>query len=122
MMAKDGFRQQRVGDRRRIGQAGGLDHDSAKMRHLAARPPGQQIAQRLLQVAAHRAAHAAVFQQQRAFGDALQQMMVEPDLAEFVDQHGNVATGRGERSSRCSSVVFPLPRKPVMMLTGVSSL
>ena len=60
------------------------------MRHLAARSPRQLLPQRLLQIAAHRAAQAAVFQQQRAFGDALQQMMVEPDLAELVDEDQNV--------------------------------
>ena len=120
MMAKDRLRQQCIGDRRRVGQSGGFDDDAAEMRDLAARPPRQQIAQRLLQIAAHRAAQAAVFKQQRAFRHALQQMMVEPDLAEFVDQHGDVGQFR-DRSRRRSSVVLPQPRKPVMMLTGVRS-
>ena len=92
MVAQDGLGQQRVGDRRRIRQSGSLDDDPAEIRHLAARSPRQLLAQRLLQVAAHRAAQAAVFQQQRAFGDALQQMMVESDFAEFVDEDENVAT------------------------------
>ena len=90
MVAQDGLGQQRVGDRRRIRQSGSLDDDPAEIRHLAARSPRQLLAQRLLQIAAHRAAQAAVFQQQRAFGDALQQMMVEPDLAELVDEDENV--------------------------------
>jgi hypothetical protein len=49
-----------------------------------------KVSQGLLQIAANRAAEAAVFQQQRALGHALQQMMVETDLAEFVDQDGNL--------------------------------
>jgi len=60
------------------------------MRDVASRPAGQEIAQRLLQIAAHSAAHAAIFEQQGAFGHALQQMMVEPDLAELIDEHGYV--------------------------------
>ena len=89
-MAEHGFRQQRVGDRRRVGQSRGLDHDAAKIRHLASGSPGQQIAQRPLQVAANRAAQTAVVEQQRTFGHALQQMMVEPDFAEFVHQNGDI--------------------------------
>ncbi len=97
-MPQHGFGQQRVGDRRWIGEPGGLDHHPAKIRYLAARSPRQQLAQRPLQVATHRAAQAAIAEQQRVLRHALQQMMIEPNLAEFVDQHGYVGeVGRAQQ-------------------------
>ena len=58
-----------------------------------------EIAQRLGQFAAHGAAHAARLQQHHRVVDALDEMVVEADLAEFVDQHGGVGErGIGEQA------------------------
>jgi hypothetical protein len=53
-----------------------------------------QVPDRRRQLAADGAAQAARLQQHHGVVDALEQMMVEPDLAELVDQHGGVAECR----------------------------
>ena len=88
--------QRRVGrepghDRHRVGEAGGLDHHPLERRHLAALHPPVQPLQPVAQVAADRAADAAALEQHHLLVDLLDQQMVEPDLAELVDQHGRAA-------------------------------
>ena len=47
----------------------------------------------------------------------LQRLLRSPQLSDVLV----LVNEFGERSRRCSSVVLPLPRKPVMMLTAVRS-
>ena len=54
----------------------------------------EQLADRIRQIAPDGAAHAAALQDHRLGVERLQQQMVEPDLAELVDQH------RGARELR----------------------
>jgi hypothetical protein len=51
--------QERVEDRRRIGEPGRLDDDAPERRDLAAVPPPEQVAQLVGEIAAQRAADAA---------------------------------------------------------------
>ena len=58
-MNHQGIVEQELNDRSGIGEPGGLDQDPRKGRHFAAVSLDQQVAQRLFQVAAQRAADAA---------------------------------------------------------------
>ena len=71
--------------RRRIGQAGRLDHRAGEIGHPPLDPVDEQIGQRVDDVAAHRAAQAAAVQQYDILGRAFDQQVVEADLAELVD-------------------------------------
>ena len=91
--------QHRVGlhrgeDGKRIGQARALDDQPAEARHLPTLALAMQVLDRRRQLAADGAAQAARLQQHHGVVDALQQMMIEPDLAELVDQHGGVGQRR----------------------------
>ena len=91
--------QHRIGlhrreDRERIGEAGAFDHQPPERRHQPAFAPRMQVPDRRRQLAADGAADAARLQQHHRLVDALEQMMVEPDLAELVDQHGGVGQRR----------------------------
>jgi hypothetical protein len=77
--------------RRRIRQPGGLDDDAVEIRDLSDPAPREQVAQGLLQVGAHRAADATVGQQRDVLGRHGDQLMVDADLADFVDHHCCVA-------------------------------
>jgi hypothetical protein len=85
--------QQRVMDRARIGQSRRLDHDPVKGQ-VAADPPPQQGNQRPGQIAPDRAADAARGHQDDILRRRLDQVMVQPRLAEFVDHHRDPARGR----------------------------
>ena len=75
-------------DGRRIGEPAGLDDDALERRHRSRVPPPQDILERQHQIAAHRAAQAAGLQLDEALLAGLDQVVVEPDLAELVDDHG----------------------------------
>ena len=94
MMLQHRLGEDRVGDGRRVGQAGGLDGDAPEGRDLAPRALGEQASQRALQISTNGAAQAAAVHQQDAFLGMLDQVMVEADFAELVDQDGRVAQGR----------------------------
>ena len=79
-VAREGL-QHRAG----IGETAGFDDDPLETRHRAARPVGEQRAQTLLQIGAHRAAQAAIAEQHRRVARSPQQRVVDPDLAVFVD-------------------------------------
>ena len=72
-------------DRSRIGEPGGLDHHAAEMRDLAVGPADEQVQQGVDDVAAYGAAQAAAVEQHDIVGGALDQEMVDADLAKFVD-------------------------------------
>src|SRR3546814_10991235 len=63
------------------------DHDAVEGGHLALGAALVQRLQRVEQVAAHGAAETAGIQQDRILVDALDQRVVEADLAELVDDH-----------------------------------
>ena len=88
---EQGIGHQRVQDGRGIGQPRGLDHHALERRHLALGALQEQLAHGAHQVAAHRAAQAARVQRHHALVvGLLDQQMVEPDLAELVDDHRGV--------------------------------
>ena len=79
--------EERVHDRRRVGDSGRLDDDAPEGGDLARVRAVEQVAQLVGQVAAQRAADAAAREQHRPLVDAAQEVMVEADLAELVDDH-----------------------------------
>ena len=93
MMLEYRLGEDRVGDGRRVGEARSLDGDAPEGRDFAALALGEQAPERALQVAADGAAQTAAVHQQHAFLGMLDQVVVEADLAEFVDEHGGVAQG-----------------------------
>lgn len=92
-------------DRRRISQARRLDHDSVEGQ-FARRAPVDQPFQRLQQIAAHRAAHAAGGQEHRLLPRLDDQVVVEADIAELVHHHGDAAR-RGIAQKRVHRRGFP---------------
>ena len=74
-----------LGHRAGIGQAGGLDDDGVEAALAALRIRPWTHAD---QVAAHRAADAAVVHLEHFFVGADDQVVVDADLAELVDDHG----------------------------------
>ena len=70
-----------------IGQPGGLDQDTGKTRYLSILDLGEQIANGVDQVVANRAADTTVFKQQDVLDRRFHQNVIQPDLAEFVDDH-----------------------------------
>ncbi|MCY1241412.1 hypothetical protein D9M72_543090 [compost metagenome] len=90
--------QNRVGfDRRqhweRVGKSGAFDDDAAERRDQPALPLRVQILDRIGKLAAHRAAETARLQEHHGVVDALDQVMVEADLAELVDEDSGVGKG-----------------------------
>ena len=71
-------------DRRRIGEAGGFDHQRVELV-----PVLEQLEQAAQQVAAHGAADTAVAHLDDFLIRGNQQMMVDADLAELIDDDGN---------------------------------
>ena len=89
-----GVVEHRVQDRRRVGEAGGLDHDAPEGRDAAVVALAQQVLERRDEVAAHRAAEAAGGEQDHALVHGLDEEVVEADLAELVDDHDGVGERR----------------------------
>jgi len=87
--------RQRGDDRRRVGQPRGLDHQAAEEGHLPPLAPAVEVADGIGEVAADGAAETAALEQDRGGVDPLQEMVVEPDLAELVDQHGGFPHAAG---------------------------
>ena len=93
-MAEQRIVEQQLDDGRRIGEAGRLDQNSPERRHFAAVALCQKCAQRVLQIAAQRAADAAARQHRDFAVDLLDQQMIEAHLAELVDDDGAVRHAR----------------------------
>ncbi len=74
-------------DRRGIGEPRGLDHDALEGGDFAALALDDHAAQRLLQIAARDAAHAAIAEQHGFVGARAHQRVVDAGRAEFVDHH-----------------------------------
>jgi hypothetical protein len=77
----------RLRNRHRIGKAGGFDQHAVERRQITFASLLVEVTQRIDQVAAHRAADAAAGQQHGVFVGCGDQQVVEPDLAELVDDH-----------------------------------
>ena len=78
-------------DRCRVGDTRRLDDDAPERRDLGAFAPAEEVAQLVGQVAAQRAADAAVAEHDGALVDPPQQVVVDRDLAELVDDHRRLA-------------------------------
>jgi hypothetical protein len=87
VMTHDRLRRQRVQDRRRIRESGGFDHDTVEVGYLRLIAAREQRAQSTAQVIPDAAADAAALEQHDRFVNALDQKVIEADLAELVDQH-----------------------------------
>ena len=81
----DRFGHQGVQDRRRVGEAGGLDRDAREERDLTLDPIDKEVGQGVDDVIAHGAAQAAAVEQHHILARTLDEQMVEANLAEFVD-------------------------------------
>ena len=99
MVLQNRLADQREGDRDRVGEAAGLDDDATEARDFAAFAPREQIAQRVLDILAERAAQTAVIEQHRRFVGLADQVVVEADLAKLVDQNGDVRHARRHQHS-----------------------
>ena len=77
--------EERVEDRRGLGEAGRLEHDPVERRQRALVAPIENVAERLDEIAAQRATDAAAADQDGVARQALVEQMIEPDLAPFVD-------------------------------------
>ena len=76
--------EERLCHRRGIGEAGGLDHDRVELVL-----PLHQVAEDADEIAAHRAADAAVVHLKDFLVRLHDEFVVDPDLAEFVFDHGD---------------------------------
>jgi len=85
--ADHGIAHQRVQDRDGIREAGRLDQQPLERRQVALGAARQQVAHGVDQIALDGAADAAALHQDRVVGRRRDQVVVEPDLAELVDDH-----------------------------------
>ena len=81
---------QRVDHRCRIGKPGSLDQHTREGRNLPPQPLHEQVAQAAREVATDTAAEAARIEQDDVVVDLVDQVVVDADLAEFIDQHGSI--------------------------------
>jgi len=86
--------EQELHDRGRVREPGRLDQHAAEGRDLASVAAGEETAQGLGKVAAHRAADAAARHHGDLARDRLDEQVIEGNLAELVDDHGAVAHAR----------------------------
>jgi len=88
-------------DRRRVGEAGRLDHDPAKPLDLAGVAPVEEAAQGASQVLSDGAAKAPAGQFEHAALDKVEKIVVDSDLTDFVDDDGGVGkSGRDEGAAQ----------------------
>ena len=83
----DRLGHQGVQDRRRVGEAGGLNRDAGEERNLALDPVDEEVGQSVDDVVAHRAAQTTAVEQDDILARAFDQQMVKADFAKFVDDH-----------------------------------
>ena len=116
-----GVGEQRVQDRRGIGEAAGLQHDARERRELAGVAPAQDVVQAVDQIAAQFAAQAARGEQHDVVGERLVEPVVEPDLAEFVDDRPARRRAPARAADRLIRLVLPAPRNPVTTCSATAS-
>jgi hypothetical protein len=76
-----------VQDRRRVGEAGGLDHHTAEKRDLSFNAVDKEAGQGIDDVVARRAAETPAVEQHDLLARPLDEQMVETNLAKLVDDH-----------------------------------
>ena len=96
----EGVQQRRVAHdrlqhRHRIGKAGGLDHHPRQALDTAGLETVDEVGERVDELAAHRAAQAAVGKLDDAVRRLLDQQMVDGDVAELIDDDRRVGELRG---------------------------
>jgi hypothetical protein len=99
MMPQHGVAHQGEDDRRRVGQAGGLDDEAVEGRNLAPLPLAVELADGCAEIVADRAADAAAGQHHGGLVDVPQQQVIQGHLAELVDQHRRVGEPGGGQQS-----------------------
>src|ERR687894_1452355 len=101
MVLQDRVHKDRVQDRGRVGEARRLDDYAVEARYLAPLVEIQELQQRLDEVLAGGATDAPVPEQHGPLVHPAQKVMVEPNLAELVDEHGGVGhRGLGEHPAQ----------------------
>ena len=90
----DRHAHQRMQNWRRISQPRGLDDNPFERWHLTLQSSHRQIAQRIHQIAPHRAAQAARPEQNRILVTLFDQFVIESDLAKLVDDDGRLTHTR----------------------------
>ena len=92
---------ERVEDRRRVGEAAGLDDDAAERPHRAGIAPLDEVAEGARHILAHRAAQAPAGQLQHRTLDEIHEVMVDRHRADLVDDDRGVGeVRRGERAAQ----------------------
>ena len=85
---------QGMDDRGGVGEPGRFDQCALELRHLAAHPAQEQVAQGRDQVAAYAAAQTSGIEQDDVFIDLAHQQMIDSDIAELVDENRGLAHAR----------------------------
>ncbi len=91
MVSDDRVVHQGGDDRCRIGEPRRLDDQAVEGRYNTALAPVIEISDGVAEIASDRAAETAALQQHRRIVESLEQMVIEPDLAELVDEHCRIA-------------------------------
>src|SRR5262245_39042137 len=94
-MRESGIAHQGMQDRRRVCQPAGLDDDAVEGGDGAAVAPAQEILKGQYKVITDRAAQAPRLQSDEALLASLDQIVIEPDLAELVDDNRRARELRG---------------------------
>jgi hypothetical protein len=95
-------------DRQRVGKARAFDHEPPVNRDFAPRAPRVQRLDRIGELPSDRATQAARLQQHRVFVDPPDELVVEADLAEFVDQDRRVGErGRAQHALKQRRLARP---------------
>ena len=85
-------------DGKRVREAGGFDHDTSEARKCSGHALQIQLPHAVHQLALHGTADATGLEQHHVLVQLLHHQMVEPDLAELVDQHRRLLhPGMGEQ-------------------------
>jgi hypothetical protein len=89
-LGDDRIAHHRLQHRRRIGKAGCFDDHALQRLDLTRLHPVHQVGQRIHQLAAHRAAEAAIRQLDDPVARCLDQKVIQRDITEFIDDHGGI--------------------------------
>src|SRR5262249_10038919 len=111
VMLEHGIRYHRKHQRCGVCQTRRFDHDTPERGYDATLIAIQQRSEGLHQLLPHRAADAAMTQEDGLLIKALDQMVIEPHLAKLVDQYGGVMQlWAGQETSQQGCL--PTPEKP----------
>ena len=91
---KIALRHQRMQYRRGVGQTAGFDHHAIERRNRALHAPRRKLGERLREIATHVATQATVGKLHKTFLAGLDQIMIQPNRAEFIDDDRGAAHRR----------------------------